>query len=420
MVKKANSNRQPKPKPRAKTQRPRNRQPIINKDSNLGSLGAIAGSYLGGMPGGMIGRAAGNLISQITGMGAYTVRQNTLSSGNTVPTFKLDGDGVVIAHREFLTDINGSTGFTLQSLPINPGLPSTFPWLSLVAQNFEEYEMRGLVFEYRPSSGSAVSTNSSALGVVVYATDYNVLGPVFQNKQQMESYEYSCSTVPFQSMLHPVECAPRQNVLSNLYIRSTSVPAGADARLYDMGLFEYATQGMQSVYTTGELWVSYHVALRKPRIQPNGNQQFFHVTEGPASTAATGAAFGTSGGLVRSSSNLFGVGLSPTVPTNTILFNQPGNYLVYYQIINGATATGAPTYNITGNIANVNFLENNSSNTTRVLSSPGGLGGVLLTLLIVSAPTPGTPNAVVFNGGTGSNAGQADLIIVPMPEFIVS
>lgn len=311
------------------------------------ALGGLAGMYLGGPAGGMIGSTAGKLVSQITGYGDYKVNRNTLVSGNSVPSFSQGGDGIRIHHKEFLFDVVGSTLFNLTALSINPGVSSTFPWLSLLAQNFEEYEMNGLVFVYKPSSGAAVSSTSSALGIVVLATDYDVLNPNFVDKQQMESYEFASSTVPFQECLHPVECARRRNVLDNLYVRTTKVPSFADARLYDMGSFQIATQGMQTAYTVGELWITYDVTLRKPRInQFPGTVYYAHAREFPTLTSSSLTCFGSGGGLLEPNSTLPGVSIAND---STLLLAAEGNYFVVMQAT-GSTVSGHITVGLGANL----------------------------------------------------------------------
>lgn len=291
----------------------------------LSSLGGLAGNYLGGPLGGAAGMAAGKILSQITGFGDYKVNTNTVVAGNSVASFRQGGDGVTICHREFLKDIVGSVDFELQDFPINPGLLTTFPWLSQVAVNFEEFEMMGLVFEYRPSSGSAISSTSSALGVVIMATDYDVLNPLFATKQQMESYEYSNSMVPFQVCMHPVECKRNVNVLNNLYVREGPVPASADQRFYDMGRFQIATQGMQSAYVVGELWVSYDVRLRKPRLPASTPSAYAHLEGFPFGTVSEEEPFGSGGGRFTPTSNLPGLVLETNA---TLRFERIGLYLL--------------------------------------------------------------------------------------------
>jgi len=218
--------------------------------------------------------SAASLVSKITGFGDYTVRKNSMSTmvlGGSIPQFIDSRHGVRIKKCEFIANIAGTTSFTNDAqYPIQPGNSTTFPWLSQVAQCFEQYKMHGLVFIYRPTSGSIASssTASAALGVVVFATNYDVLDANFASKKEMEDYEFSCSTVPFAEMLHPVECDRRQTTCDTLYIRTGAVPTGADQRLYDLGLFQVGTDGMQAAYTVGELWASYDVELFKPKLPP--------------------------------------------------------------------------------------------------------------------------------------------------------
>lgn len=339
------------------------------KTTRLGLLGHIAGGFFG-PHGSDLGRAAGNAISRITGMGDYKVSENSVSKGNSVPTFMQGGSGVRICHREFLQDVTGSVAFTLQSYQINPGLSPTFPLLSQLAATFDEYDLRGLVFEYRPSSGTAVSSTSAALGVVIMATNYDSTDPLFVNKQQMESYEFSNSTVPFQGCIHPVECARNRNVLESLYVRTGNQTSGTDLRFCDLGVFQLATVGMQSAYVTGELWVSYDVYLRKPRLSISPALQscfVWHVTTGPNNTSGTSALpFG-------SAPYYDGVDPRVSLVTNgspsSILISAVGTYfLTIYITTAGVSFTGNLLVSAGSNISTVSKIQ---SRTTSGGGNPG-------------------------------------------------
>jgi len=237
----------------------------------LGSIGGGLGSLIAGSTGGNWGRSLGDVLGKVTGLGAYKVSTNSLMTGN-VPMFG-GGAGTVISHREYVGDISGSTAFTLTSYPINPGLGSLFPWLSLCAAQFEEYELLGMLVEYKSTSAVALNSTNTALGTVVMATNYDTYDTLFSNKQQMEAYEFSTSAAPSQSMLHPIECKPKANVLGNKFVRLGNVPSGADQRFYDVGNFQLATVGMQAASVIGELWVTYHVRFHKPKLPtPVGGQ----------------------------------------------------------------------------------------------------------------------------------------------------
>lgn len=178
--------------------------------------------------------------------------------------------GTVIRHREYIGDITGSAAFKIQgAFPINPANPDCFPWLATVAANFEEWVPRGICFEYKSmSSNSVVSTAANAgLGTVIMASQYNPYNPDFTNKSEMENYQWAISTDPSCTAMHEVETARRQNPINEYYTRSGPVPSGADARFYDLAKFFIATNGMQTDGTViGELWVTYEVELRKPKV----------------------------------------------------------------------------------------------------------------------------------------------------------
>lgn len=188
-------------------------------------------------------------------------------NGHSVPMVKNTSAGVIIRHQENLIDIGPTTSFTQRSFNINPGISSTFPWLSTIAANYEQWKPRGILFMYKAMSANALNNVNTSLGTVILATEYNSADTLaYISKQDMENQEFSNSVKPSKSCIHPIECSKYQNPMSILYNRTGGVPANADVRLYDLGIFTIATQGMQSSEgTIGELWVSYEIEFFKPR-----------------------------------------------------------------------------------------------------------------------------------------------------------
>jgi hypothetical protein len=123
--------------------------------------------------------------------------------------------------------------------------------------------MLGCVFEYRPSSGN-IAGASPALGIVAIASNYNVHEEPYGSKVSLCSSQYNVSGMPCYELLHPIECKRQTNILNRYLIRHSN--KDADLALYDMCRVQVATEGMQSAYTCGELWVSYHVRLVRPAI----------------------------------------------------------------------------------------------------------------------------------------------------------
>lgn len=229
-------------------------------------VGGTVGGSLFGPVGRNVGRWLGSGIGSVFGSGDYVMpKYNILANQGQAPKFVSNGMANTVCHREYLGDVSGSTTFTGNAYSINPGIGLSFPWLSVVAENYEQYKFHGLIYEFRTTSSEYNNANAS-LGAVVMATQYNAADAAFSSKQSMENYEGAVSGKPSISIIHAVECAPNSNVLDDLYVRTGAVPAGQDQRLYDIGTFTLATSGQSSSYVIGELWVTYCVELLKPKL----------------------------------------------------------------------------------------------------------------------------------------------------------
>lgn len=240
----------------------------------LRDAGGLAGGLVGraiGAPGlGKVGSVLGSGLSKVFGWGDYKVNHNSLLQpiNARIRNDPILKDATHIRHREYIGDIKSSVGFSTQySLPINPGMAATFPWASSTASNFQQYALNGLMFEYVPSSGDAVSSTNNALGQVMFAVQYDTLDSAFSNKQQLLNESWSQAVVPSQPVLVPVECAPDRTTLTKLYTRFGEVPAGGDRRMFDLGNLTVATQGQQAAdITLGSLYVTYDIMLLKPTL----------------------------------------------------------------------------------------------------------------------------------------------------------
>lgn len=306
---------------------------------SLGNMALKAGAgALGGYLGGPAGAAFG---ASLFGSGDYKVSENSLVLGTQVPVFREGKRSVIIKHREYITDILSSTTFSNRSYSINPGLSESFPWLSQVVSNFEQYKFHGLLWEFKSTSGSAVSSTNNALGVVVMATEYNANKSAFVNKQQMEAYEFSCSGKASDSFLHPVECSPSDTPYNNFYVRTGEITG--DLRLYDVGNFQIATQGMQAAsINIGELWVTYEIELLKPILPVAGYLANFARLRGaePDTTNYFGAIIPAWLGTMQPVVSAAGAGYDTvTLPANILA----GNYKLEIVWRGDSTATVLPS-----------------------------------------------------------------------------
>jgi hypothetical protein len=335
--------------------------------------------------GGALGRMAGSAIGKIFGAGAYTVKGNTLHT-NSVPQFAMTKNGNEFAHREFVADIfsgqlsGGATVFTLQQFIINPADEALFPWISQIAENYEMYELLGLIFEYVPASGNSVSSTNAALGTVVMATQYNSLDAPFTSKRQMESYEFATSTVPSCPMLHPVECASQANTLTTLYVNNPGAQTTiGDPRFANIGTLNIATVGQQAAgVNLGELWVTAHIRFKRPRLAPAAYTAHFYTgpgaTPGPGNpffaTTTTGAIGSTQYILDAPNTTIAGIGLSNSGTSSAgFTVTWPVGYRGVFMMTWGVTQLTGSDYQFvqsmatatTGGINNFNLFGNPST-----------------------------------------------------------
>lgn len=237
------------------------------------------------------GNIGGAISDTVQGLGPYVVKRNSLMSaidlGQDPPMVHNTnrGEATVINHREYIGDLisgdfisgEGSpTSFTLVKYSLNPGNSSLFPFLSSIASNFQEYEIRGALFELK-SLSSEYAANLS-LGSVFMAADYNVYGQDPTSKQQVENMEYASSAKPSRSMIMPIECELQNNGLIHKNVAIDEEYAGGDRRLYDWANVYIGSQGVPSANTPiAEIWITYEIALFKPII--NGNHDVIPATK---------------------------------------------------------------------------------------------------------------------------------------------
>lgn len=236
--------------------------PLVSSNPYVLRLGKDLGGKLGGA------------ISRLVGFGDYHVVNNTLTTvgkaidpGQAVPSFGDLSMATRIRHREYIGDIitpSTPATFTLLAYPINPGMPQTFPWLSTLANQYQQYIFNGLVFEF--VSTSSEYATGTAMGSIILATDYDSLDSNFIDKPHMENCQYSVSAKPSMNQIHTIECLPSATANKLYYTRNGATNQSGDLRLYDLGNFQVATSGLTAPAgaVLGELWVSFDISLFKP------------------------------------------------------------------------------------------------------------------------------------------------------------
>lgn len=405
------------------TTRVKSTKPKANKSKQTSSQKhplADAGQEIGGffgMP--KIGKALGGIIGQITGTGDYEtnfdgVKSNQLLSSGPVPSFG-DTESTILTHREYIQDVISSPNagtFQISNFPINPGQNATFPWLSDIASNFEEYEIMGMVFEYKAMSGASVASTNTALGSVILATEYDPTKPAFTTKQQMENYFFAQSVRPSECVLHAVECKNDQTPVKRLYIRTGATVVNTDLRWSDYANFSLATTGLPGASVVcGELWVTYKVKLHKPRLPitvgDGGQIASAHVQRNTATSAAPLGATTT-----------FALGpLALTITGTSISFiaNPQSYYLIGVSISPGTSSTQLAVASSVGLTAVLTFNLNTSS--TSSSGSTGGSGTFVGTYQCSGTNSP-TLVTLTFSANTIVGNTSTDIFVMQYDNTI--
>ncbi len=350
---------------------------------------------------------AGRMLAKVAGFGKYTSphrfkRNSMLGMGHMPPqvtTSKIKS--TMITHSEYLVDVVSSTnansnlvlGANLFQFPIQPGLPTTFPWASTVAQNFQEYRLAGMVFEYKSTCGSAVSSTNNAMGSVLMSTQYRSSAPPFTTKQEMNNEQYSTDVVPWTNACHYIECAPHQTPIDTLYVRTGPPPANEAIELFDIGTLSLATCGQQANgVVLGELWVTYQIELLKPQLGVSGNSGDSYTIQTAHYTTHSAVSNDPFNGLTKRSGSSFSIQrttYSLTIPANTF----PSGTYMYFMFLWGGTAAAIspPAFSST-NLGSLAIFADN-------------------TVGIYANPTTGTSPIVQISGTFGIINGSIDTVI---------
>lgn len=248
----------------------------------MGAAGLMGNGWEGAVQGAKNGWNAGAGFSKYMGWGDYSPQSGNdliVGSGSqqAIQVNRAEGDAsgdICLAHTEFLRNIevtipsSGSSAFTLVELPINVGLGSTFPFLSQIASNYTLYDLQGLIFQYKPTSGENGQAGNNAIGKIIMATQYDPDAPPFISSVQMENYAYSNSTKPSCGAIHGVETAFGKTSIDLLYVRTGNTTKAKN--FTDTGTFYFASEGVPGTagdkVQIGELWVTYMVRLSRPTI----------------------------------------------------------------------------------------------------------------------------------------------------------
>ena len=236
----------------------------VNIARNIG----MARSYMGG---GLYG-----------GQGSYD-RKNALITGGdlsmTVHGQSDETDSLTLTNREFVKEIYApnNSGFNLETIAVNPGLYDFAPKLAAIAGNYQQYELKQLVFEIVPLVSES-NVNNGITGTIMAVFNYDANTDPFDNKEDIMQASGAVSGRIVDSLKLGVECDNTKTKDVEYFIRTTPVPINRDNDEFDHGKCVIATNNIPSQFynlTIAELYVYYTVELRhwKPGSIRLNNQQ---------------------------------------------------------------------------------------------------------------------------------------------------
>lgn len=176
------------------------------------------------------------------------------------PIITSAGETVTVKHREYIADISAAnSSFTVTPVPINPGLSTSFPWLSQIATRYESYTFDRLDYVYQPICPTTTP------GSIMMAVDFDAADPIPTNKVSLMAYHNATRTAPWASTRYSSTRLDQHKFALERYTRAATVTG--DIKTYDVGTIIVASQNTPATTTVlGELYVEYVVRFRTPQL----------------------------------------------------------------------------------------------------------------------------------------------------------
>lgn len=229
-----------------------------------------------------------------------------------------------VVHRELIANIVGSATFSVPfSFPLNPGMSQTFPWLSVIAQQWEQYRFNSLRFCYYTRTGT------TTIGSLQLIADYDAADSAPLSEFIASSYQDVVEDAPWKDIFCELKSSSLHAMGPRKYIRTGPLAANLDIKTYDSGTMFVGTTDASGSPPWGKLWVEYDVTFSVPQISlvgPSSNT-YLHAT----------ANVPTSSSILPTPTVVSGT-LPVSVVASTITFPSPGVYLVNYTV-QATTAT---------------------------------------------------------------------------------
>lgn len=296
-----------------------------------------------------------------------------------------------IRHCEQLQEIAGTnSAYSLAyTFPLNPGMASTFPWLSAVAQQYEAYEFKSIRVHFMPYVSSATA------GYVAINVDYDpsdTASTEFPNKQAFCDYDGAVQGNCWEVVSLDVKC-PNPEGPKRRSCRFGTLSGNFDLHNYDHGTLNIAVGSQASTANIGTMYIEYVVDFYRPTVNPTGTANGYVRSTGSTSCSVS-AFLGTS---INYSANNMGVSIS----SNVITFGRVGRFVCWAEI-NGTTLVANADFTSGTNTNRLSNLSNTIMNSAATTYQTGlvvvdvtAVNGTLTMAFLTSAATISSGKLVI-------------------------
>jgi len=236
-------------------------------------------------------------------------------------------------------------------MSVQPGLSTSFPWLSGLARMYESYVFLSLTYDYVPACGSATP------GSVSLALDFDAFDTAPQNKGELMQNQAAVRGVPWNPLRLTASRANLQKFGIQRFTRQDDLADNLDIKTYDVGgLFIATDNAVNPLSGWGDLFVSYTIDLITPQA-PTWDKFEISTTIGKITSGAQpdpSHLFGT--GAVQEPSTKLPLTVSDT--GNALTLPRKGAYILDWRVqgqgLNGAVV---PAVQLLSGLAEIATLE---------------------------------------------------------------
>jgi hypothetical protein len=286
--------------------------------------------------------------AQSSNSGDAPLSKASLGPGQAKARERRNNDGSrTIFFEEYVQDINGSVAFSAASFPVQPGVATLFAWLASQAIAYQEYRVESLSFRFESEREATVP------GKLMLAFQPDPSDALPAGKQEMLENEFKAKCKAWENcrLTLPQRFLQKEALQRTRFVRSGTLAANLDIKLYDLGQLIVASQGQADAAGIGELYVEYGITLFTPVISAGAQAAATSASIASGSATSKTAQFGTAGTVTG--------GLAVTAATNTLTFQRVGKYFVE-QVVTGTglftsfnpTFTGTATTTVNAGISN--------------------------------------------------------------------